>query len=82
MKIITGLLVATSVLTLSGCGEYGTASAPTRNAAVGAAIGAVAGKSTGDHSDSRAVKGAALGALGGYIYGTEVKDRNKRNNGY
>lgn len=80
MKVLTGILVAASVVTLTGCGT--SVSNPTKSAAVGAAVGAVAGKSTGDHSDRRAAKGAVLGALGGYVYGNEVQPRRHYRHGH
>jgi len=85
MKIITGIFIAASVLSLSACGTTGTVDSATSSAMIGAAAGAIAGKSTGNHKDSRAVKGAAIGAAAGYVYGKQVEAQRKRqyqNNGY
>lgn len=56
-----------SSIALSGCKS--TASNQQRGAAIGAVLGAVAGKGTGDHDKSRYVWGAALGALAGSAIG-------------
>lgn len=59
--------IAISSVLLSGC--MSTASNQEKGAAIGALLGAVAGKGTGDHDKSRYVWGAALGALAGSAIG-------------
>lgn len=86
MKILTGIIITASALSLTACGTTGVNNnAAVQAAALGAAAGAVAGKATGNHKDSRAVKGAAIGAVGGYIYGSQVEANKKKqryNSGY
>jgi outer membrane protein OmpA-like peptidoglycan-associated protein len=64
-KSIVALSV--SLVFLSGC--MATASNTQKGAGIGAVIGAIAGKGTGDNDKSRYVWGAALGALAGGAIG-------------
>lgn len=76
MKYFIGAIAAiTASAMLSGCGATQPSSAVT-SAGIGALGGYVAGRATGDHSDSRAQKGAIAGAIGGYIVGNEMDKAN------
>jgi outer membrane protein OmpA-like peptidoglycan-associated protein len=59
--------ISVSLIFLSGC--MATASNTQKGAGIGAVIGAIAGKGTGDNDKSRYVWGAALGALAGGAIG-------------
>lgn len=61
------LAVAVTALVLSGCAA--NSSNQQRGAGIGAVVGALAGKATGDNAKSRYVWGAALGALAGAAIG-------------
>ncbi|GAB5382204.1 MAG: OmpA family protein [Aliiglaciecola sp.] len=63
----TILAISASALVLSGCTS--TSNNAQRGAGIGAIVGAIAGKGTGDHDKSRYVWGAALGALAGGAIG-------------
>jgi len=59
--------LSTSLFFVTGC--MSTATNTQKGAGIGAVIGAIAGKGTGDHDKSRYVWGAALGALAGGAIG-------------
>jgi outer membrane protein OmpA-like peptidoglycan-associated protein len=61
------IAIAVSVTLISGCAS--DASNTQKGAGIGAVIGAIAGKGTGDNDKSRYVWGAALGALAGGAIG-------------
>ncbi|MCF2947866.1 OmpA family protein [Paraglaciecola aquimarina] len=63
-------LIVTSLigLILTGCGS--TMNNTQKGAGIGAVIGAIAGKGTGDHDKKRYVWGAALGAIAGTAIGS------------
>lgn len=67
MKKLMFAAVAASVF-LTGC--MSTASNQEKGVAIGAVLGAIAGKGTGDHDKSRYLWGAALGAIAGSAVGT------------
>jgi outer membrane protein OmpA-like peptidoglycan-associated protein len=67
MKTRTLSLITASFLFI-GCAESGLTKAQT-GALIGGLAGAVAGKSTSNHSNKRAVIGGAVGALAGYGIG-------------
>lgn len=69
MKISTPkkiILVSSCALILSGCANTSNSQ---KGAGIGAVIGAIAGKGTGDNDKSRYVWGAALGAITGGAIG-------------
>ncbi len=49
----------------------------TRGAAIGAAVGAIAGKATGNHKNKRLAIGAALGALTGAAVGRYMDNQEQ-----
>ncbi|GAC15274.1 OmpA family protein [Aliiglaciecola lipolytica] len=61
------IAVSLSALIMSGCAT--NASNTQKGAGIGAVVGAIAGKGTGDNDKSRYVWGAALGALAGGAIG-------------
>lgn len=61
------VVLSTSLFFVTGC--MSTATNTQKGAGIGAVIGAIAGKGTGDHDKSRYVWGAALGALAGGAIG-------------
>lgn len=63
----TIISIVLSSLLVTGCAS--TASNQQKGAGIGALVGAVVGKGTGDHDKSRYVWGAALGALAGAAVG-------------
>jgi outer membrane protein OmpA-like peptidoglycan-associated protein len=63
----TIIAVAVSTLMVSGCAS--NANNAQKGAGIGAVLGALAGKGTGDNDKSRYVWGAALGALAGGAVG-------------
>ena len=71
----TIIAVAISTLIISGCTS--TASNTQKGAGIGAVIGALAGKGTGDNDKSRYVWGAALGALAGGAIGTYMDNQEE-----
>jgi outer membrane protein OmpA-like peptidoglycan-associated protein len=60
--------VALSTFIISGCSSTG--SNTQKGAGIGAVVGALVGKGTGDHDKKRYVWGAALGALAGSAIGS------------
>lgn len=67
-KIKTLTLAIVATFALGGCAS--NASNTQKGAGIGAVIGAIAGKATGDNDKSRYVWGAALGALAGGAIGS------------
>ncbi|HCU65922.1 MAG TPA: hypothetical protein DF774_09200 [Rheinheimera sp.] len=63
-------------LTLSGCATINQNNT-TRGAAIGAAVGAIAGKATGNHKNKRLAIGAALGALTGAAVGRYMDNQEQ-----
>lgn len=63
-------------LTLSGCATI-TQNNTTKGAAIGAAVGAIAGKATGNHKNKRLAIGAALGALTGAAVGRYMDNQEQ-----
>jgi outer membrane protein OmpA-like peptidoglycan-associated protein len=72
------LLVATvcTTLALGGCASIENNNT-TRGAAIGAAVGAIAGKATGNHKNKRLAIGAALGALTGAAVGRYMDNQEQ-----
>lgn len=72
------LLVAAvcTSLTLSGCATI-SQNNTTKGAAIGAAVGAIAGKATGNHKNKRLAIGAALGALTGAAVGRYMDNQEQ-----
>lgn len=66
-KLIVG--VALSGLMLGGCASNMSASNTQKGAGIGAIVGALIGKGTGDNDKSRYIWGAAVGALAGSAIG-------------
>ncbi|MEP1870200.1 MAG: YMGG-like glycine zipper-containing protein, partial [Paraglaciecola sp.] len=69
----TIIAVALSSLIISGCAS--NANNSQKGAGIGAVIGALAGKGTGDNDKSRYVWGAALGALAGGAMGNYMNNQ-------
>lgn len=65
-----------SSLALSGCATI-TQNNTTKGAAIGAAVGAIAGKATGNHKNKRLAIGAALGALTGAAVGRYMDNQEQ-----
>ena len=72
------LLVAalTTTLTLGGCASIENNNT-NRGAAIGAVVGAVAGKATGNHKNKRLAIGAAIGALTGAAVGRYMDNQEQ-----
>jgi outer membrane protein OmpA-like peptidoglycan-associated protein len=64
----TIIAVALSTFIITGCAS--SVSNTQRGAGIGAVLGALAGKGTGDHDKSRYIWGAALGAIAGSAIGS------------
>ena len=67
-----GLVALCSTLVLSGCASMNIAPEnqnTAKGAAIGAGVGAVLGKATGNHKNKRLAIGAAIGALAGAAVG-------------
>ncbi|MEP1385906.1 MAG: OmpA family protein [Paraglaciecola sp.] len=71
----TIIAVALSSLIISGCAS--NANNSQKGAGIGAVIGALAGKGTGDNDKSRYVWGAALGALAGGAIGNYMDNQEE-----
>ncbi|WP_289028473.1 OmpA family protein [uncultured Paraglaciecola sp.] len=71
----TIIAVTLSSLIISGCAS--NASNSQKGAGIGAVIGALAGKGTGDNDKSRYVWGAALGALAGGAIGNYMDNQEE-----
>lgn len=71
----TVIAVALSTLVISGCAT--NASNTQKGAGIGAVVGAILGKGTGDNDKSRYVWGAALGALAGGAIGSYMDKQEK-----
>ncbi|WP_133469363.1 OmpA family protein [Paraglaciecola marina] len=71
----TIIAVTLSSLIISGCAS--NASNSQKGASIGAVIGALAGKGTGDNDKSRYVWGAALGALAGGAIGNYMDNQEE-----
>ncbi|WJG08142.1 OmpA family protein [Aliiglaciecola sp. LCG003] len=71
----TLLAITLSSLLISGCAS--NASNAQKGAGIGAVLGALAGKGTGDNDKSRYVWGAALGALAGGAIGNYMDNQEE-----
>lgn len=72
--VLVASLVTT--LTLGGCASIENNNT-TRGAAIGAAVGAIAGKATGNHKNKRLAIGAAIGALTGAAVGRYMDNQEQ-----
>ncbi len=63
------ILMLVFSLTLGGCANIDTANNTQKGAGIGAIVGALLGKATGDNDKSRYVWGAAVGAIAGGAIG-------------
>lgn len=66
LKTLLPCLALSSALVISGCASTNTQ----KGAAIGAVLGAIAGKATGDHAKSRYAWGAVVGAIAGSAIGS------------
>jgi outer membrane protein OmpA-like peptidoglycan-associated protein len=71
-KSKTLIAVALSTILIGGCANTNNAQ---KGAGIGAIVGAIAGKGTGDNAKSRYVWGAALGALAGGAIGAYMDEQ-------
>lgn len=69
-------LAAAASLTLAGCAQFPQDNT-TRGAAIGAVVGGVAGKATGNHKNKRVALGAVLGALSGAAIGRYMDNQEQ-----
>ena len=71
---IRGIVLALAVAGLAGCAEMGNMSDTTRNTAIGAGVGALAGAAIGQNATG-ALIGAGVGAAGGYVWSQHMAQK-------
>jgi outer membrane protein OmpA-like peptidoglycan-associated protein len=71
---LRGLVLALAAVGLAGCAEMNGMSDTTRNTAIGAGVGALAGAAIGQNATG-ALIGAGVGAAGGYVWSQHMQQK-------